>query len=191
MPSGDSSKVVASRGIRVYVKDWASAPTIPTDPYDTTPAGWDYKGYTIGGLHASFQLDFADIRVDQEIDRVFAVATGRDLRMTTALGEIDVANLRDAAGMGTIDTVDPDYDELEIGSDITENFRSVFFRVLNPGDGAPFDLFGPKCQSVGSVVLDFTPEAASQIAFEQQVLPDTSLTPTLVMAIRDYNNPIT
>jgi hypothetical protein len=60
------------------------------------------KGYTVGNVRFTVGFTRTDIRVDQLVDPVTRIATGRTITLNTALAQITAANLRDGTGNGTV-----------------------------------------------------------------------------------------
>ena len=189
----DQTKIVAGRDYLVYAKAFHATNTLPLDATLWgvawgTPAGqsgaWVEKGYTVGGLRFSFGVTRTDIRVDQELDPVLRIATGRDLRLTTNLAEITPANLADASGMGAV-TAGGGFVDFDIGSAVSEQYKSVGFDIRTPGDGLAFRVIGYRTLTIGNPEVAITPEAPAQIAFDVAPLPDTSAVPTRIIKIHD------
>lgn len=188
----DQTKIMATRDTRLYVEPFLTGNALPADTvlWGTAWGGsWVDEGYTIGGLHFRASVQRTEIKVDQEVDPVFRIPTGRDMGITTNLAEITAAHIKTATGMGAITTVAAisgtrGHDDLVIGSSLAETYNSVGADVLAP-DGEAFRLFLKKALIVGSPTIDLAPEAAGQIAFDAAALPDTSVVPTLIAIIRD------
>jgi len=83
-----------------------AAPLGTTEPTAVTgawPAGWVALGYTTGGTSDSFAPTFAPITVEEELDPVTNIATGRVVTVSFALAQITARNLLLAynAGIGS------------------------------------------------------------------------------------------
>lgn len=191
----DASAVVAGRDFLVWSAPFAASPgnAMPADtvPWGTTPgASFSQAGLTTGGINVSINIPRTDIRTDQLLDPVFRVPTGRDMRMTSDLAEMTVDNIQVASGIGTLSTVAPagaakGHDQLDIDASVDEVYRAIFYDILVPGDNEAFRVLAYKTLNVGNVNMQFRDTAAATIHLEAAVLPDTSATPTRIMAIRD------
>lgn len=189
----DSTKVIAGRNFLAYYAPWAQSNALPANTVlegtDWT-SPWINMGYTSGGLSLQVTVNRTDIRVDQEMDPVYRVASSRDIRLQTNLAEMSASHIQLGTGLGTITTVAAisgtrGYDDLDIGSSVTETYKSVGFDVLNPGDNEAFRMVGWKCLMVGSMNAGFKTESEAQIAIDAAALPDTSTVPTRILKIRD------
>jgi hypothetical protein len=201
--AGNTSNVVAGRDFYVNTKPWAVGTALAGNvlPADTVVwgaswgSGWVQLGYTENGLTVSLNIPRTDINVDQELDPVLRIATGRDMRMTTDLAEMTALNLQTASGVGTITTVAAvgstpgpaarGHDQLDISSSVTEVFNSIGFDIKTPGDGEAFRVLGYKCLAVGNISMAFRATAAAVAHLEAAVLPDSLTSPSRVLALRD------
>lgn len=190
----NAAAVVAGRDFLVYSAAFAASPgnAMPADTvlWGSTPAGWTQAGYTVNGLNVSLNIPRQDIRVDQELDPVLRVATGRDIRLATDLAEVTAANLKLSTGTGTITTVNPisgtrGHDQLDLTSAVTEAYNAVLLDIRTPGDGESFRILAYKTLQVGNVQVTFRDTQAAVSHFEAAVLPDPTASPTRIMAIRD------
>jgi hypothetical protein len=102
--AGDATKVLAGRNFIVYAAPYATTNTFPTQSPWGTAWGAPYidKGYTTGNVRVTVGFTRTDIRVDQLIDPVARIATGRTITLNTSLAQITAANLRDGTGNGTV-----------------------------------------------------------------------------------------
>lgn len=191
----NAAAVISGRDYKCFVAPWATAVVMPADTVAWGTAwGGTYveEGYTTGGLHVTMGTSRTNIAVDQEIDPVFRVATGRDVHVDTTLAEITAPHIADATGQAAsqITTVAAisgtrGHTDLDFASTIVENYSSVGFDIRNPGDGEPFRFLVHKGLAVGSPTLNFTPTAPAGIAFSIAALPDTTTTPTRILKVRD------
>lgn len=189
----DASAVVAGRDFLVWTKPWATANVLPaaTVAWGTTPGtGWVDAGLTSGGLNASINIPRTDVRVDQLLDPVFRIPTGRDMRLTTDLAEMTPENLNVAAGLGDITVVAPGSGTkgthtLAIGASVTETYTSIFYDILVPGRNEAFRIMAYKTLSVGNINMQFRDTTAATIHVEAAALPDTSTTPTRIMSVQE------
>lgn len=77
-------------------------PAVPAEPYTETLDGetdWRNVGYTNDGLEISFEPEFADVEVDQELDAVRVHKTSQRVTLTTTLVEATLENLLVVWGM--------------------------------------------------------------------------------------------
>jgi hypothetical protein len=184
--------VIQSRDILLYEKTYASSNAMPanTVAWGTSWTGYTGLGYTDGGVEFRASLDFADVTVDQELDALYQVPTGRDLGLSTSLAEITVGNLNLATGMGTTSTVaagsgTKGNDDLAISSTIAQTFQTVGLDVKNNSDGEAFRILLYKAFPTGSVTMPFRPDAKAAIAYNARAYPDTSTSPSRIALIRD------
>jgi hypothetical protein len=195
----DANAVLSGRDFKVFIVDWHTTTTLPANTvlYGTdwgTPAGqtgaWREVGYTDGGLNFSIEITRGEIRVDQSLDPLLRPATGRNMTLTTNMAEFTAANIEDAAGQGSITTVAATtavrgYNDLDIGPDISDNYKSVGYDIEHPGDSEAFRIVGWKCLPSGGISGTITPEDNAVIQLAVQCLPDTSTTPDRILKIRD------
>jgi len=74
----------------------------PTDLAAAWPAGWLDLGYTDNGSEISIETKFEDVLVEEELDPVAILATGRNPMVSFALAEITATNLKRVFNGGTI-----------------------------------------------------------------------------------------
>jgi hypothetical protein len=100
----DATKVLAGRNFNVFAAPYLTTNTFPAQSPWGTDWGAPYvnKGYTSGNVRVTVGFTRTDIRVDQLIDPVARIATGRTISLNTALAQITAANLRDGTGNGTV-----------------------------------------------------------------------------------------
>lgn len=187
----DAEAVISGRNYLVYSKAHASGNDFPADTvdYGTAWTGWTDRGYTSGGIALNMGVERGEIRVDQEFFPVYNPVTNFSFQMTTELAEMTPANLQLASGLGTLTTGAAGvgtrgYNDLEIGSTVTESFYSWGYDIRQP-DGQAFRVLIYKGQATGSPNPTFSPDNAATIALEISALVDTSTTPSRVAAVRD------
>jgi hypothetical protein len=133
------------------------------------------------------------ILVDQQVDPVLRIPTQRDLEMNCRLAQVSALNISDATGQGTITPgVAPasvTTEQLDVSGTIVDQWITTGYDILNPGDNLPIRVIGWKGFATGDVTLDFVVQDAAQVAFGVAVVPDTSTTPTRILAFRDINAP--
>lgn len=194
----DSTRVVATRDLKLYYVPWHASTILPANTvlWGTawgTPAGqagaYVDAGYTIGGLSFAMSVDRTPINVDQELDPILRIATGRDATMTTALAEFTPQNVRIATGQGTVTTVAAGaargYDDLDITSTVTDTYYTIGFDALSVGDGEAIRIVGWKVLPTGSPNLSILPTEATTIPIEGALIPDTSVSPARIAKVRD------
>lgn len=184
--------VVQTRDSLLYEKTYNASNAMPADTvaWGTAWSGYTALGYTDGGVEFRASLDFADVQVDQELDPIYQVPTGRDLGMNTNLAEVTPANLNLATGMGTTSTVAAasgtrGHDDLAISSTISQAFQSVGLDVKNPGDSEAIRLLIYKGFPTGQATLPFRPTDKATIAYNVRAYPDTSVSPARIALFRD------
>lgn len=196
--AGQANKVVSSRDIAVFYKDWHSTNRFPADTvvWGTawgTPSGqtgaWVDAGFTQGGPTFSAEITRGEIRMDQSLDPVKRPATARTVTMGAQLGEFDLDSLVTATGQGTVTTLAATtaargYDEWAMGSSVADNFYSMAFDVLHDGDDEAIRFAGWYAQPVGAQQWTISPENPLLTPFTLTLLPEP--TTGRVATIRDY-----
>lgn len=196
--AGDASKVLASRDIKFYFKDYHSTNRLPENTvlWGTdwgTPSGqtgaWVDAGFTQGGLGFSAEISRTDIRMDQSIDAVLRPATSRTVTMTANLGEFDLASLTAATGQGSVSTTAATsavrgYDEWSMGNTVADNFYSGAFDIQHSGDDEAIRVVAWYAQPTGAESWNFGPEAAALTPFNLSLFPDPNNS-NRVATIRD------
>jgi hypothetical protein len=191
--ANDPSAVQYGKDIAVRIADYSPTNDFPADTvaWDGSWAGsWTAPGYTNGGLHVSTQTTRQGVEVDQELDAIALVVTGRTATMNTNLSQLSVDSMNDATGQGQVvnlaaTTAARGYDQLNIDSTIDETGIALGFDILGR-DGEPIRIFGPRGFPNAAMQLDFTKNSATGVLTPLSV----QLTPSpghnnLVMAIRD------
>jgi hypothetical protein len=188
----DSTKVIASRNMLVYVAPYSISNALPADTvlWGTTWGGsFVDQGYTSGGVHFTTEVTRGEIRVDQELDPVLRPATARTASMNTNLAQFSGAAIVSATGQGSVTTLAATtavrgHDDYALGSTVVDNFYAIGFDLLAQ-DNEAIRVVGWRWQPTGSPTFDFTPEAAALIPLNGSMLPDTSTTPARIATIRD------
>lgn len=193
----DTSKVIASRDIKMFFKSWHSTDVFPADTVAWatgwgTPSGqtgaYTDVGFTQGGLRFSAEISRGEIRMDQSLDPVKRPATGRTVTMGGNIGEFDLDTLVTATGQGSVATLAATtatrgYDEWTMGSTVADNFYTIGFDVLNDGDSQSIRFAGWYAQPTGAQDWTIGPENALLIPFNLTLLPEPST--GRVASIRD------
>lgn len=184
--------VIQTRDTLLYEKTYDAANAMPADTvaWGTAWSGYTALGYTDGGTEFRASLSFADVNVDQELDALYQVPTGRDLGLSTNLAEVNPANMKLATGMGTTATVAAGsgtrgHDDLAISSTIAQVFQTVGLDVRNPGDSEAIRILLYKAFPVGSPTLPFRPADKAVIAYNARAYPDSSVSPSRIALLRD------
>lgn len=187
----NAAAVIQTRDILVYEEEWATGNALPADTvlWGVTWGGsWVDLGYTDGGVEFRAGVDFADVNVDQSLDPVYQVPTGRDLGARFNMAEINAVNFKLASGMGAITTVAAGaargHDDLTISGTIAQVFQTLGIDVKNPGDGEAIRIFLKKVFPTGSQSLPFRPNDKAVISYDARAYPDTTAS-NLVAIIRD------
>lgn len=184
---GDQTQVVAGRNLIVYTEPWLPGNVFPSNAinWGTTWGGtWIDKGFTRDGLHVRLAVQRQDILVDQQVDPVLRIPTSRDIQMETRLAQVSMDNLADATGQG-VATATTGQVQLDISGTIVDQYITVGFDILNPGDNKPIRVVGWKGFATGDVTLDFTVNDAALIGFAVAIVPDTSISPARILTFRD------
>lgn len=194
----DATAVIAGRNFKIYSSPWDATNVIPdnTTGYGIawgTPSGqaapWVDRGYTNGGLKLAMNVQRGEIRVDQEFDPIYLPVTSRTLKLSTELSEMTPANLQLASGLGDLTNTPSDVstlgnDDLDITSDVTDDFNSWGFDIRQP-NGLPYRVVVYKGLATGSPEPTFTADNAATTALEITALVDSSTDPSRVAKIRD------
>jgi hypothetical protein len=190
--AGNSQQVLQSRDIICYIAPYSAALTFPVDSaWATAPGGGFHDiGYTDGGLGFNVENTFEDVLVDQSIDPIAVIGTGRNVRLTAQMAEFTMQNLKDATAQGTLSTVAATagvrgHTDLAFDNTIALNYLAVYFDVRHSlGDAEPIR-FALWRGSVRSAVAT-TISASSKVIlpFEVQAYPDPN-NANRVMTVRD------
>lgn len=199
--ANDQTKIISGRNFIVYTVPWNATTTLPADtiaygvPWATPPGqtgAWTDTGYTDGGVQVAIAVARGEIRVDQELEPVLRPATGRTTTFTTNLAQFTAANIKNAAGQGTITTLPPatgtkGHDDLDISSTIADNYVSAGLDFLHPGDNEAFRVAAWKCLATGNVTGNFNPADKALIPLQLEAFPDTSTSPARILKFRDIS----
>lgn len=170
----------------------ASATDIPADTVaygGAWPAGWTDQGYTDTGIAFTLGRTYQDIMVDQEIDPVVILSTGRDVSVATQFAEFTISKLFTALGYGSTSGVAATsavqgHDDLVIpgGAPAITNIVAAF--EAQAQDGAPFRALFYRANLHANTTVNIRKNATAAIPFTARALPDTSVTPSRVALIR-------
>jgi hypothetical protein len=190
--AGNAQQVLQSRDIIAYIAPYAASNAMPADSaYGTAPGG-TYRdvGYTDGGLGFNVGATFEDVRVDQSIDPVGVIATGRDVRLTGRMAEFTLQNLKDATSQGTLTTTPASsgvrgHTDFTMDNTIGVNYLTALFDVkhaLGDGESMRFALWRGQVRS--AVAGTISAAAKLVLPFEVQAFPDPN-NANRVLTVRD------
>lgn len=180
--AGTPTNVVQTRDIIVYSEAYSSAAALPADSAWGTAWGGSFVdlGYTDGGVDVNIGIDYQDVHVDQELDPVLIVASGRNVRLTTVLAEPTPANLNRAiGGQATLTTVAASsgvrgHTDADLNATLTLNYLTAGFDVRLPGDVEALRIIAWKAQGRGSPAIKFAADSKATIPLELQAFPDAA-----------------
>lgn len=163
----------------MYEEPYSSANAMPTDSAWGTDWGgsWVNIGYTIGGLKFNVSTTFDDVKVDQAIDPVLTVPTGRDIRLSGQMGEFTTANVKLATGQGTSSTTAATsgvrgHTDLAFDSTLALTYLTVGMDAHASGDGESFRPVAWRSQARGNPQVSFLSSAPATLPFEVTAFPD-------------------
>lgn len=190
--AGNSAQVLQSRDITAYIAAYSSGQTFPTDSaWNTSPAGtWRDVGYTDGGLGFNVENNFEDVLVDQSVDSIGVVATGRNVRLTAQLAEFTMQNLKDATSQGTLSTTAATtgvrgHIDLAFDNTIAVNYLGVYFDVKHAlGDLESMRFVGWRGQVRSAISATMSASQKVILPFEVQLFPDPNNS-NRVLTVRD------
>lgn len=190
--AGSALNVVQSRDIVVFDAPYSASNAMPANSAAGTAWGAPYRdvGYTEGGVGFAIGTSYEDVNVDQEIDPIGVIASGRDIRIRASLAEFTLANLQAAVGQGTLATVAAGAGtrgntDLALSNTIAVAYRTVGFEVKHGlGDNEAIRVMAWRGQSRAAVEAAFAAGAKAVIPLELQAFPDPN-NANRVMTIRD------
>lgn len=187
----NANNVQQSRDFLLYAQPYSAANAMPADSAWSTPWGgsWVDKGYTDGGLRFNVSATFGDVHVDQSIDTVLIVPTGRDVRLAATLAEFTMQNMKDASGQGTISALPATsgvrgHTDLAFDATLAISYLTIGFDVHSSGDNESFRTVGWRTQVRGNPQIQFSATAKVGIPLETQCFPDPSNANRILM-LRD------
>jgi hypothetical protein len=174
-------KVQQTRNIAARTAAYAANNAVPDNDvaWDGNWGGtWADAGYTSGGLHFSTNVPRSPLEVDQELDPIALIATGRTATMNTNLSEFDVDAILLGTGQGSVDTLAATtaargYEEWSMGSTISDDGIAVGFDI-DGRDGEPIRLIGWNGYPNADMTLDFVKDSSTGvlIPLSVQLTPD-------------------
>jgi hypothetical protein len=150
----------------------------PFPSHFSTPAGlWYHVGYTDGGVTVEYATEEAEIEVDQELDPVKIIETGRSLTVAATLAQINGRLLQEAFAGGNLTAVDPDGvpgtgDEYEaytppaIGASVA---RALLFDGVDE-TSRPVRLMVPEAKVQGTRTIGFVKDNKANIQVTWRML---------------------
>jgi hypothetical protein len=190
--AGNAQNVLQSRDILAYIAAYSSANAMPADSaYGTAPGG-TYRdiGYTDGGLGFNVGMQFTDVPVDQSIDPVAVIATGRDVHLTAQMAEFTAQNLKDATSQGSLTTVAAasgvrGHQSFTLDNTVGVNYLTVLFDVkMALGDQESIRFAGWRGQVRSAVQATMSSAAKVVLPLDVQLFPDPNNS-NRVLEIRD------
>ncbi len=176
----DSQNVQQSRDMLMYVAPYSASNAMPSDSAWGTAPGGAYRdvGYTDGGLGFNVGMTYEDVTVDQSIDPIAVIPTGRDLRLTGNLAELTPQNLKDATSQGTLATVAASsgvrgHIDLDFDSTINVNYLTGLFDVkMSLGTGEALRIALWRAQIRSAIQATFSATGKVVLPVEMQGFPD-------------------
>lgn len=190
--AGNSAQILQSRDIIAYIAPYSAALVVPADSaWGTSPAGtWRDIGYTDGGLGFNVENTFEDVLVDQSIDAVGVIATGRNVTLSAQMAEFTMQNLKDATSQGTLSTVAAasgvrGHTDLAFDNTIAVNYLGVYFDVKHAlGDSESMRFVGWRGQVRSAIAATMSAASKVILPFEVQLFPDPNNS-NRVLSVRD------
>lgn len=190
--AGNSQQILQSRDIIAYISAYSAALTVPVDSaWSTAPGGtWRDIGYTDGGLGFNVETTFEDVAVDQSIDPVAVIGTGRNLRLSAQMAEFTMQNLKDATSQGTLTTVAAasgvrGHTDLAFDNTVGVNYLAVYFDVRHAlGDAESMRFVGWRGQVRSAISGTLSAASKLILPFETQLFPDPN-NANRVLTVRD------
>lgn len=190
--AGNSAQVLQSRDIICYIAPYSAALAFPADSaWGTAPGGTLRDiGYTDGGLGFNVENTFEDVLVDQSIDPIAVLGTGRNVTLSAQMAEFTMQNLRDATAQGTLTTVAASagvrgHTDLAFDNTIALNYLATYFDVrhsLGDAESMRFLLWRGAVRSATAATISATSKVI--LPFEVQAFPDPN-NANRVLTVRD------
>lgn len=103
-PRGNSGNLLYNPGA-IYTAPLATAE--PSGLTGAWPSGWRASGYTDAGSQFDYQLQTAEIKVEEELDVIANATTGRQMTVRFALAEVTATNIDVAYNGGSLVSPSP------------------------------------------------------------------------------------
>lgn len=191
---GDVDAILASKNAILYYAEFDPDNALPANTVEWGTAWedpWVDMGYTQDGVIPTMSVSRDEIVVDQILDPVLMPASGREITFASKLAEFTPAHLLAGLGQGTLTTTAPGVstkgqNELVLDATISDNFGSWALDFKKPSGGEPMRIILFRGLATGEVEATFGDSSANaQIPFEVRGLPDDSVTPARILAVRD------
>lgn len=190
--AGNAQQVLQSRDMVPYIAAYSAGQTFPADSaWGTSPGGtWRDIGYTDGGLGFNVENSFEDVTVDQSIDPIAVIASGRNVRLSAQMAEFTMQNLKDATSQGTLQTTAASsgvrgHTDLAFDNSIAINYLGVYFDVKHAlGDLESMRFVGWRGQVRSAVAATISASSKLILPFEVQLFPDPNNS-NRVLTVRD------
>lgn len=188
----NSANILQSRDMIPYVAPYASSNAMPALAAWGVAWGAPYRdmGGTDGGLGFNVEHTFEDVGIDQSIDPVAVIVSGRNIRLSAQLAEFTMQNLKDASSQGSLATVSPSSGvrgsvTLNFDTTINVNYLTVGFDVKHAiGDAESVQFMAWRAQVRSAVSGTISAGSKLILPFEVQAFPDPNNS-NRVLAIRD------
>lgn len=172
--------VVQTRDIGVWEAPYSAAATFPANSaWGTSPGGtFRDMGATDGGVNVNIGIEYEEVTVDQLIDPVLIIPSGRNVTLEATLAEPTAANLNAALGGNmTLATTAASsgvrgYQDADLNPTLLNAYKTVYLDMKHPGDGEAIRILAWKAQGRGSPNVAFAPGAKATIPFTAQAFPD-------------------
>lgn len=177
---GNAQQILQTRDIIAYIAAYSASLTFPTNSaWGTAPGGtWRDIGFTDGGLGFNVENQFENVTVDQSVDPVGVIGTGRNVRLSAQMAEFTMQNLKDATSQGTLSTLAAQsgvrgHTELAFDNTINVNYLAVYFdakHALGDAEAMRFALWRGQVRSAVSGTINSGSKLV--LPFEVQAFPD-------------------
>lgn len=178
--SFNAANILQTRDMVPYVAPYSSSNAMPADSAWGTYWGAPFRdmGGTDGGLGFSVETTFENVGIDQSIDPVGVIASGRNVRMSAQLAEFTTSNLKDATSQGTISTVNAGagvrgHTDLAFDNTVNVNYLTAGFDVKHSlGDLEPWRFMAWRAQVRSAISGTINAGSKLVLPFEVQAFPD-------------------
>lgn len=176
----NGGNVLQSRDMIPYVAPYSSSNAMPPDSAWGTFWGSPFRdmGGTDGGLGFSVETTFEDVRLDQSIDPVGVIPSGRNVRLSAQLAEMTNINLKDSTGQGTLTETPASagvrgHSDLAFDTTVNVIYKTVGFDVKHSlGDLEPWRFMAWRAQVRSAISGTVSATSKLILPFEVQAFPD-------------------
>lgn len=190
----NAQNILRSRDIIAYLAPYSSTNAMPADSaWATSPGGlWRDVGGTDGGLGFNIGTNYDDVLIDQSVDAVAVIPTGRDIHMTAQLAEFTAQNLKDATSQGSLATVAASsgvrgHTSFTMDNTVNVTYLSALFDVkMALGDQESMRFAGWRGQVRTAVQGTINAGATLVLPVDIQLFPDPNNT-NRVLEVRDIS----